>query len=43
MITFTGLVFSLLLLLVQFGSTAFSPRLIRRFRRDPQRLPARVT
>lgn len=34
MITFTGLVFSLLLLLIQFGSTAFSPRLIRRFRRD---------
>lgn len=34
MITFTGLVFSLLLLLIQFGSTAFSPRLVRRFRRD---------
>lgn len=34
MITFTGLVFSFLLLLIQFGSTAFSPRLVRRFRRD---------
>lgn len=34
MIAFTGLVFSLLLLLLQFGSTAFSPRLVRLLRRD---------
>lgn len=35
MITFTGFVFSILLLAVQFGSAQFSPRLLRRFLRDP--------
>ena len=35
MITFTGFVFSILLLAVQFGSSRFSPRLLRRFLRDP--------
>ena len=35
MITFTGFVFSILLLAVQFGSTQFSPRMLRRFLRDP--------
>lgn len=35
MIAFTGFVFSILLLAVQFGSTQFSPRLLRRFLRDP--------
>jgi len=35
MITFTGFVFSILLLAVQFGSSQFSPRLLRRFLRDP--------
>ncbi len=35
MITFTGFVFSILLLAVQFGSNQFSPRLLRRFLRDP--------
>lgn len=34
MITLTGFVFSFLLLLVQFGSTAFTPRLNRMLRRD---------
>jgi uncharacterized membrane protein len=34
MITFTGFVFSILLLAVQFGSGQFSPRLLRRFLRD---------
>lgn len=35
MITFTGFVFSILLLAVQFGSGQFSPRMLRRFLRDP--------
>lgn len=35
MITFTGFVFSILLLAVQFGSNQFSPRMLRRFLRDP--------
>ena len=35
MITFTGFVFSILLLAVQFGSSQFSPRMLRRFLRDP--------
>jgi len=35
MITFTGFVFSVLLLAVQFGSSQFSPRMLRRFLRDP--------
>ncbi len=35
MITFTGFVFSILLIAVQFGSSQFSPRLLRRFLRDP--------
>jgi uncharacterized membrane protein len=35
MITFTGFVFSILLLSVQFGSSQFSPRMLRRFLRDP--------
>lgn len=35
MITFTGFVFSILLLAVQFGSAQFSPRMLRRFLRDP--------
>lgn len=34
MITLTGFVFSFLLLLVQFGSTAFTPRLTRTLQRD---------
>lgn len=34
MIVFTGFVFSTALLVVQFGSTAFSPRLIRVLRQD---------
>lgn len=34
-ITFTGFVFSILLLAVQFGSSQFSPRMLRRFLRDP--------
>ncbi len=34
MITFTGFVFSILLLAVQFGSSEFSPRMLRRFLRD---------
>ncbi|MEZ5077441.1 MAG: DUF2254 domain-containing protein [Solirubrobacterales bacterium] len=34
MITFTGFVFSILLLAVQFGSSQFSPRMLRRFLRD---------
>ena len=34
MIAFTGFVFSILLLAVQFGSSQFSPRLLRRFLRD---------
>jgi uncharacterized membrane protein len=35
MITFTGFVFSILLLAVQFGSSQFSPRMLRGFLRDP--------
>lgn len=35
MITFTGFVFSILLLAVQFGSSQFSPRMLRRFLRSP--------
>jgi uncharacterized membrane protein len=35
MITFTGFVFSILLLAVQFGSSQFSPRMLRSFLRDP--------
>lgn len=35
MIAFTGFVFSVLLLAVQFGSGQFSPRLLRGFLRDP--------
>lgn len=35
MITFTGFVFSILLLAVQFGSSQFTPRMLRRFLRDP--------
>ena len=35
MITFTGFVFSIFLLAVQFGSSQFSPRMLRRFLRDP--------
>jgi uncharacterized membrane protein len=35
MITFTGFVFSILLLAVQFGSSQFSPRMLRHFLRDP--------
>lgn len=35
MITFTGFVFSILLLAVQFGSGQFSPRMLRSFLRDP--------
>lgn len=35
MITFTGFVFSILLVAVQFGSSQFSPRLLRHFLRDP--------
>ena len=35
MITFPGFVFSILLLAVQFGSSQFSPRMLRRFLRDP--------
>ncbi|MBT8241575.1 MAG: DUF2254 domain-containing protein [Acidimicrobiia bacterium] len=35
MITFTGFVFSILLLAIQFGSSQFSPRILRRFLRDP--------
>ncbi len=35
MITFTGFVFSILLLAVQFGSSQFSPRMLRRFLRAP--------
>jgi uncharacterized membrane protein len=35
MIAFTGFVFSILLLAVQFGSSQFSPRMLRRFLRDP--------
>jgi len=34
MIPFTGFVFSILLLAVQFGSSQFSPRMLRRFLRD---------
>ena len=34
MITFTGFVFSILLLAVQFGSTQFSPRMLRTFLRE---------
>ena len=34
MITFTGFVFSILLLAVQFGSSQFSPRMLRRFLRS---------
>ena len=34
MITFTGFVFSILLLAVQFGSSQFTPRMLRRFLRD---------
>ncbi len=34
MITFTGFVFSILLVAVQFGSSQFSPRLLRTFQRD---------
>lgn len=34
MITLTGFVFSFLLLMVQFGSTAFTPRLTRTLQRD---------
>jgi len=34
MIAFTGFVFSILLLAVQFGSGQFSPRMLRRFLRD---------
>jgi uncharacterized membrane protein len=35
MITFTGFVCSILLLAVQFGSSQFSPRMLRRFLRAP--------
>jgi uncharacterized membrane protein len=35
MITFTGFVFSILLLAVQFGASHFSPRMLRRFLRSP--------
>ncbi len=35
MITFTGFVTSVVLLVVQFGSTQFSPRFLRWFRNDP--------
>lgn len=35
MITFTGFVMSVVLLIVQFGSTQFSPRFLRWFRTDP--------
>ena len=34
MITFTGFVFSIMLVAVQFGSSQFSPRLLRTFQRD---------
>jgi uncharacterized membrane protein len=34
MITFTGFVFSIMLLAVQFGSSQFSPRMLRLFLRD---------
>ena len=35
MIAFTGFVTSVVLLIVQFGSTQFSPRFLKWFRRDP--------
>jgi uncharacterized membrane protein len=35
MIAFTGFVFAVVLLLVQFGSAQYSPRLLRSFIRDP--------
>ncbi|MBK9298463.1 MAG: DUF2254 domain-containing protein [Candidatus Microthrix sp.] len=35
MITFTGFVMSVVLLVVQFGSSEFSPRFLRWFRDDP--------
>ena len=34
MISFTGFVLAVVLLVLQFGSTAFSPRVVRSFRRD---------
>jgi uncharacterized membrane protein len=37
MIAFTGFVFSILLLAVQFGSSQFSPRLLRSFLRASRR------
>ena len=35
MIAFTGLVVSLAVLVVQFGASQYTPRLVSRFRRDP--------
>lgn len=35
MIAFTGFVFAIIILLVQFGSSQYSPRLLRRFMQDP--------
>jgi uncharacterized membrane protein len=35
MIAFTGFVFAIVVLLVQYGSSQYSPRLLRRFMRDP--------
>ncbi len=35
MIAFTGFVFAIVILLVQFGSSQYSPRLLRRFMQDP--------
>lgn len=36
MIAFTGLVVSIAILVVQFGASQYTPRLVNRFRRDPQ-------
>jgi uncharacterized membrane protein len=35
MITFTGLVVSIAVVVVQFGASQYTPRLVQRFRRDP--------
>lgn len=36
MIAFTGLVVSIAVVVVQFGASQYTPRLVNRFRRDPQ-------
>jgi len=36
MIAFTGLVVSIAILVVQFGASQYTPRLVNRFRRDPR-------